>query len=468
MLIERLNALLLDRAVPANAEEVAGAPTFLQLEVSNVCNLRCAMCPIETLDAAARKLKPAQLERILDQFPFLKKIDLYGIGEPLSNAALPDLVAACRRRDIATTVITNGMLLSGERLDRLLASGLDRLLVSIDSVDPERFNAIRVGGDFQRVIDNLKEALEKRARLGARKPEIGVVTILMEENRGELNGMIDLFNRLGIDSLIVKGLNTAYLDRAPSAESTEALRIAEQKARAIEAGGGMKSTFWLPERHGAGKCYWPWKHPFITAAGDVVPCCNCPDPARMRLGNLFEEGFARIWNGPAYRAFRASFRDGVPEICNGCPDFSFDYLKEPPPAVAEPGGPLSTLQLDPPTAEPRRGEALSFTLRDLEQGRFDDPVELWLLLRDPAGRLHYLLDRPDAPFTTQAQPFRRGIQRRGETLTLHWSGETTAQMGAGDYHLYACAYRQGQQLDPARPERGIASNLTQLRFSLRS
>lgn len=467
MLIEQLNETLLEEAVVTNAEWVAGAPSFIQLEVSSVCNLRCTMCPIEVIDAPAKKLKLAEFERILDQFPFLRKIDLYGIGEPLNNPALADIVAAAKARGVHTTVISNGMLLTPKRVERLNRAGLDRLLVSVDSIDPERFNAIRVGGDFHEVIDNLRRVvLAKRAAAG-RGPEIGVVTIMLEENRGTMGEVVEYFNRLGIDTLIIKGLNTAYLgDGVPGGESAEALREVEARARRITERGGMETVFWLPEQRGRGKCIWPWKQPFVTAAGDVVPCCNCPDPKRMRLGNLFEEGFQRIWNGPAYRAFRASFRDAAPAVCVGCPDYAFDYLEGPRPALDASPAELTTLAFESPNEPMARGARLSISLRDLGEGTFAEPVDLWLVLRSPSGRFVYLLDRPNNPFESRPLPFRRGIEQHLGTVVVEWAERVTSRMESGEYLLYACCYQRGLAIDPKRPSKGIASNLAKLRFSV--
>jgi radical SAM protein with 4Fe4S-binding SPASM domain len=60
---------------------------------------------------------------------------------------------------------------------------------------------------------------------------------------------------------------------------------------------------------------------YVTAEGDLTPCCNCPDARDENLGNLLEKPFATLWNGRRYRSFRTRLRTGVPEICRQCPDY---------------------------------------------------------------------------------------------------------------------------------------------------
>jgi radical SAM protein with 4Fe4S-binding SPASM domain len=68
-------------------------------------------------------------------------------------------------------------------------------------------------------------------------------------------------------------------------------------------------------------CRWPWSAAYVTAEGDVTPCCNCPDKRELFMGNLLEKPFSSIWNGKAYRIFRRELREGVPQICRNCPAY---------------------------------------------------------------------------------------------------------------------------------------------------
>ena len=70
-------------------------------------------------------------------------------------------------------------------------------------------------------------------------------------------------------------------------------------------------------------CTRPWRSTYVTANGNVLPCCFAPfttsDYEGVILGNLFEQPMAEIWSGAAYEAFRRAHRsDDPPEACRGC------------------------------------------------------------------------------------------------------------------------------------------------------
>ena len=70
-------------------------------------------------------------------------------------------------------------------------------------------------------------------------------------------------------------------------------------------------------------CQRPWGLSYVTANGNVLPCCVSPwvakDYSGLVLGNAFEERFDEIWNGDRYQRFRADFEsDTPPDPCRGC------------------------------------------------------------------------------------------------------------------------------------------------------
>jgi len=70
----------------------------------------------------------------------------------------------------------------------------------------------------------------------------------------------------------------------------------------------------LPDR-----CGRLWFNPVITWDGKIVPCCFDKD-AEYIMGDLKEDSFREIWNGPRYKIFRRSILSGrhMIEICRNC------------------------------------------------------------------------------------------------------------------------------------------------------
>ena len=132
----------------------------LRVSVTDRCNLRCRYCiPAEGMKWLPREelLTDDELVRVVGLFAGagVSEIRVTG-GEPLVRPALPALIGRFTAiegvREVAMT--TNGVLLAGV-VDDLVANGLHRVNVSIDSLDPERFAAITRRHDLARVLEGL-------------------------------------------------------------------------------------------------------------------------------------------------------------------------------------------------------------------------------------------------------------------------------------------------------------------------
>lgn len=156
------------------APEVAGNPydlvdlqartvSYLRISVTDRCNYRCAYCmPVTGVDVVPRAdlLSFDELERLTRLFVSLgvRRVRLTG-GEPLVRRGIADLVARLAAvpgvEDLAMT--TNGHLL-GELAADLRRAGLQRLNVSIDTLDPKRFAELTRQGDVAAVLNGLQSA----------------------------------------------------------------------------------------------------------------------------------------------------------------------------------------------------------------------------------------------------------------------------------------------------------------------
>jgi Radical SAM superfamily len=111
-------------------------PILAQIVPTRRCNLACAYC--NEFDKVSA---PVPLEVMLERIDRLAAlgttmIDLSG-GEPLLHPELDAIIERIRRHGILAGLLTNGYLLSSERIKRLNHAGLDRLQISVDNVDPD-------------------------------------------------------------------------------------------------------------------------------------------------------------------------------------------------------------------------------------------------------------------------------------------------------------------------------------------
>ncbi|HET8646141.1 MAG TPA: radical SAM protein, partial [Vicinamibacteria bacterium] len=111
-------------------------PILAHLIPMRRCNLACAYC--NEYDAVSN---PVPLDVMLSRVDRLADLGTAMItvsgGEPLLHPQLEQIVARMRRRRMLASIITNGYLLSRERIQSLNEAGLDYLQISIDNVEPD-------------------------------------------------------------------------------------------------------------------------------------------------------------------------------------------------------------------------------------------------------------------------------------------------------------------------------------------
>lgn len=135
----------------------------LRISVTDRCNFRCAYCmPFDQYEWIAKDeiLTYEEIARLAGLFVQLgvDKLRLTG-GEPLVRKDLETLVSQLSRldglKDLCLT--TNGALLA-EKAPALKAAGLRRLNVSLDTLDPEKFQRMTKRGDLGKVLEGLRAA----------------------------------------------------------------------------------------------------------------------------------------------------------------------------------------------------------------------------------------------------------------------------------------------------------------------
>ncbi len=134
----------------------------LRISVTDRCNIRCFYCMPEVVKFLPRKdvLTFEEITRLTRIFASsgIERVRLTG-GEPLARRGLSDLVGMLKSidgiREVAAT--TNGILLA-DQAGELRRAGLDRLNVSLDTLDPDRFEQITRRKGLEKVIAGIEAA----------------------------------------------------------------------------------------------------------------------------------------------------------------------------------------------------------------------------------------------------------------------------------------------------------------------
>lgn len=314
-------------------------PRHLQVEIITLCNLGCIMCPrTVALARSSSAAEEAAWQRrmpyetflgILDQFPGLQTLSLHGIGEPLMHPHLFDMISAAAQRGVQVRFTTNATLLDQFRSRRLIASGLHRLIVSLDGATASTYEAIRPGAKLDRVIENLRFLAALRRESGANRPRIEISMVVQAGNAAEAPDLVELAHDLGADGVTLSPMLPPVRQLADLVCAPETWRqVVEEAGRRARAAG---ITLFVRGARTAGpqhdikptyRCMHPWFSTVVTLDGEVMPCCNIHDPV-FSLGNSSAVSFEDVWNGPRYQDFRRELsREGhVPEPCRSCPEF---------------------------------------------------------------------------------------------------------------------------------------------------
>jgi radical SAM protein with 4Fe4S-binding SPASM domain len=313
-------------------------PRELYIESTTRCNEFCDQCPRTHLGREAdRDISLAEVRGIAEQFPALDRVVLHGLGEPLLNRELPEIVAYLHARGVYTLFNSNALLLNEKRGHALIEAGLNELRVSLDGATPVTY--ARVRGVNQKalplIVRNLSCFQELKRRLGSEDPRVSLWFTAMRENFLELPQVVELAAAAGVPEVYVqrfiyfgKGLATEdqALFHAMREQERAALHEAEQRCRrlgiAFTATGSVEPVAYLGRRAASENtqpwkgCRRPYSLAYITAHGNVYSCCFAPFTpgplGKKKLGNAFDTPFERIWNGERYQAFRAAFESDTP------------------------------------------------------------------------------------------------------------------------------------------------------------
>ncbi len=304
-------------------------PRFVQIGLTNVCNLNCRMCMRNYFDIDRIHMEYETFTRVVDRLEGAETVILVGFGESLLYPRLYEAIAYCKGKGMQVQLTSNGLLLdTDEKIAQLIRSGLDRFTLSMESLRTANESAHH----NSRAAKNIERLIQVKQDLGSRTPRVILQPLLFSDNTQDIYEMIQWAARTGIDRINVSRLDVRYLPeiRRPSMEEEQT--ISREFAR-LRRKHRLRIDF-LPDQVFDGWKGFLYKHfkfllqlnthcfrlqdfVFIDQNDNVFPCCA---PQELNMGNMLEQSLQEVWHGEKYRALRK--KQDAFEFCRHC-----DFLK---------------------------------------------------------------------------------------------------------------------------------------------
>ena len=256
---------------------------LFQVESAIACNLKCVMCPWREIAKKVENrgiMAPEVWQAIRPYLDRVQSVDFTGGGEPLLQPHLAEWIADATEAGCETGFLSNGLLLTEDRLKKILDAGINWMCISMDGADADMYNKIRIGSNFDRVCENVANIA--RLRTGS-IPKTMINFVLMDLNSHQMEDMVQLAARLGVDQLnfkqcdVIRGPEGKGFGLFASEESREIRRLQKslEKARRLAKKLNVETTAFAFTPQELAVCEQdPRDSLFVRYDGTVAPCIN--------------------------------------------------------------------------------------------------------------------------------------------------------------------------------------------------
>ncbi len=273
-------------------------PSRFAVEINADCNLNCSMCHHDQMIRPKGRMPFPLWKKCADEVAEIApktQVWFSFCGEPLLE---PDLLVEMLNygKEVglqSMNINTNGMLLTNDVADKLLKTGVERIVIGIDGFSKEAYEKARCGGNRDVVYSQVEYLLGQSEKMD-NPPEINVQFIRMECNDGELDDFMNYW--------LSKG--------------------ATVKARNMLSWGGKFDSYMVKVKENRIPC--PWAMTMMHVFWDGrVPRCPGDTEGDEAVGNAWDDTIKNLWDKlGSYRHLHLAHKyDQLPERCNDCTDW---------------------------------------------------------------------------------------------------------------------------------------------------
>jgi len=311
-------------------------PKFIEIEVTTHCNKRCVICEHTWWKEKATDLTLEEFKNLVDQFD-LHWINLTGEGDAFMNKDYLNMIGYLKRRGTSVYLVDSFDLITRDIAYNLVGLNVDGIYISMDGATRETYESIKVGCNYDKVLNNIRELLEAKRVLRSPLPEICFRFVITKTNVHEMADFVGIINSLASRSewgdgskihfvglLDFPAISDLYLKTIPQEYLNDVVQASRDSKGIPIVFAHTEST----KNPSINRCL-AWMEPYFALVPHhmVLPCCAAlMSNSRTHLeeycfGNYTKEPMKHIWNHPYYKWFRTSItrRDApVPMLCKGC------------------------------------------------------------------------------------------------------------------------------------------------------
>ena len=267
-------------------EKNLGKPIIRQLEPTNACMMNCIMCPRKNMKRKIKYMDMEFFKKIIDQAKWNYQMFLHHFGDPLMHPKIDEMIEYVAKKGIKAQISVNPKLLSEKMSERLIDSGLDMIMISIDGVDDKTYKYFRgKNADYEEAVKNIDNFLRIKNKKHS-NVKVVLSLVRMKANKKDVKEFEKIWDKKGVNQVLIKqfttfdGSDKVIMEQGDSDTLTDQFKTNKRKY-----------------------CSEPWMGITITAEGNVVPCCYDYDEKYI-IGNLKEESLEQIWNNKRMRLLR--------------------------------------------------------------------------------------------------------------------------------------------------------------------
>jgi len=309
-------------------------PESVDIELSSRCNLNCIMCDHALRSGNGNIITFEQFKHIFNQFKsdwiHKPRFVMSGLGENALNPEFLKIFRYAKQNGADIKFIDNFTLIDENISKELIKMKIKNIQFSLDAATKETYEKVRIGANWETTTKNIKRLIELKKEMNSKYPIITGTFVILKQNYKEIPDFIKLMHKWGIEEVILGEVliydkhNQYKRDLLePDYDSEDYKRIIEEAKALAKEYNIIFKIYGPPRGKSISTCPYPWYNVFISAEGNVFPCCHSVFPRdakpKICMGNLYKENFNDIWNSERYKKFRKQIKSGkFPKLCEGC------------------------------------------------------------------------------------------------------------------------------------------------------